>query len=515
VVEELLAEVDRLRDAGDPSRALALAMQAVRSAPHRLDAWLQVAALQSKLGQHVLAVGSFNAMLARVAHPSRIRAHLLALRAQALLDAGLWSSAVEGIDAAASIRERDLPTEHLIGILYSHLGRIGKAKVHLKTAADASPTNASYQYSLGAVYRFEGRASEAEEAIERAISLAPQVGQSHLTLAHLSTWRADRNHCGRLAALLARSDLSMADRATLHFAAHKEHHDLGDYAPSWRHLVTANELVARDNPWIDAEDDMRFTATRREFSIARLRAAAAASAAVGDSPRPRPIFIVGLPRSGSTLVERILSAHSAVHSMGELPILDAVRRRLGAADSMAIGAAYREEIRALSGGARFAIDKLPANYWHVGLIREALPEALIIVTQRQPMDVLFGAYRTHLGRRYSWSYSLSALVQHYARFIALMSHWSEGLGSGFIEIKHERLVRAPDTEIRRLLEACGLDPEAACFEPHKNAAAATTASALQVRRPVSDRGFDAWKPYAAELTPLSAALSARGFPTSG
>ena len=249
-----------------------------------------------------------------------------------------------------------------------------------------------------------------------------------------------------------------------------------------------------------------------------------------NRPRPGPkrIFIVGLPRSGTTLIERILAAHSQVQALGELKTFGVVTHRLtrvaterrlapdvvaaaAALDPLEIAEAYTRETAFLGDGRPYVIDKLPSNHEYAGLIRLAFPDAVIIALDRNPMDALFGSYKLLFTGAYGWSYDQDDLADHYGHFRDLMAYWKSVLGESLIEVSLEAVIADPETEIRRLVNACGLPFEDGCLKPHESKGAVSTASAVQVRKPINSEGVGAWKRYAAQLSRLRTRLRAMGF----
>jgi hypothetical protein len=252
-------------------------------------------------------------------------------------------------------------------------------------------------------------------------------------------------------------------------------------------------------------------------------AARCARHAGGGDPDPAPIFIVGLPRSGSTLVEQILASHSRVEGTFELPnILAVVReldhkdeahdaypesvRQLEPAQLTALGRRYLHEVASLRSDRPFFIDKMPNNFSHIGLIHSMLPEARIIDVRRHPMDACFSTYKQYFAEGQSFSYSLDHLGRYYRSYLELMDHWDRVLPGRVLRVRYERLVEHPAREIRRLLAHCGLSFEPGCLEFHATKRAVRTASAEQVRQPLYRTGIGHWRHFEAELEPLRSAL---------
>ena len=373
--------------------------------------------------------------------------------------------------------------------------------------------------SYGHVLKTAGRRADAIDAYNRCIAMAPQLGETYWSLANLKTVPFSLDQEAAMRGLLARDDLSVEDRLHLHYALGKALEDRADYAASFEHYAQGARLRREEVPY-DADkttDHMRRAKTlfTGEFFEARV---------AGGSNAPDPIFIVGLPRSGSTLIEQILASHSAVEGTMELPEIVAIAREVGHVDKHTN--AYPEILAELVAGERGAlgngfiertriqrklgrpyfIDKMPNNFQHIGLIKLILPRARIIDARRHPMGAGFSAFKQHFARGQAFSYDLSDLGRYYADYVAIMRHYDAVIPGAVHRVIYEDLVDDTEREVRRLLAYCGLPFEDGCLRFYDNARAVRTASSEQVRKPIFREGLDQWRNYEAWLEPLKIAL---------
>ena len=361
--------------------------------------------------------------------------------------------------------------------------------------------------SYGHALKTVGRQADSVAAYRRALALAPSLGEAWWSLANLKTVRfADADHAAMLAALAA--DCAPADRYHLHYALGKAFEDAGEYAASFAHYAAGAGLRRRELPYDSAEMTNHVALSRRLLT----RAAFAARDGHGYRDAT-PIFIVGLPRSGSTLIEQILASHSLIEGTAELPELGALAGDLArgvggehgyleallALDAAALrdlGQRYIERTRMHRRTDRpFFIDKMPNNFAHVGLIRLILPNARVIDARRDPMATCFSCFKQHFSRGQGFTYDLTELGTYYRDYAALMAHFDAVLPGFVHRAMHEALVAQPEAEIRRLLAFCGLDFEGACLHFHTNDRPVRTASSEQVRQPINRRGIDQWKHF--------------------
>jgi tetratricopeptide (TPR) repeat protein len=404
------------------------------------------------------------------------------------------------------------------------LGRVGEydQAIELYRAVLAEyPNQPKVWMSAGHALKTAGRQDEGVAAYRRCIELAPSLGEAWWSLANLKTVKFSAADMDAMRVPLARADIGQEDRFHLHFALGKALEDAGDYAASFEQYAEGNRLrrtmigySADENTAHVRRSTQLFT---REFFAAR---------AGHGAPAPDPVFIVGLPRSGSTLLEQVLSSHSQVEGTMELPDMVALARELGgrrragelsrypqvlaalgAGELRALGERYLERTRIQrKTGAPFFIDKLPNNFAHVGLIHLILPNARIIDARRHPLACCFSGFKQHFARGQSFSYSLEDIGRYYRDYVELMAHFDAVLPGRVHRVLYEAMVDDTEKEVRRLLDYCGLPFEPQCLEFHRTVRAVRTASSEQVRQPIFREGLDQWRHYDAWLAPLKGVL---------
>jgi tetratricopeptide (TPR) repeat protein len=404
------------------------------------------------------------------------------------------------------------------------LGRVGDYQGAIDLYDDllkAYPDQPKAWMSYGHALKTVGRQADSVTAYRRAIVLAPQMGEAWWSLANLKTVRFSADDVSTMEAQLARADLAEEDRFHLQFALGKALEDAGDYERSFAHYRDGAAL-RRAGLDYDAEE----THSHVVRSKAVLTAGFFAARADWGSEAPDPVFIVGLPRAGSTLIEQILSSHSAVEGTMELPDIISIARRLGGRQRRSQASSYPEVLETLDPDACRAlgeeylertrvqrklgrplfIDKMPNNFAHVGLIRLILPRAKIIDARRHPLGGCFSAFKQHFARGQAFSYDLTELGRYYADYVALMAHWDAVIPGAVHRVIYEDMIADTEAEVRRLLTYCGLPFEPGCLRFYENDRAVRTASSEQVRRPIFADGVDHWQAYEPWLGPLKTAL---------
>jgi tetratricopeptide (TPR) repeat protein len=375
-----------------------------------------------------------------------------------------------------------------------------------------APADPEVLYNWATALTAIGRLEDAERTLDRVLALNPDDGDAYYNRATLRRQTPQRNHVAVLEARSGHPPTDPGARLAIDFALAKELEDLGQYPRAFAALRRGADL-RRQLLSYRVEDDV---ATMASIAAA-FGAGYLAQAQVGCMD-DRPIFIVGLPRSGTTLVDRILSSHSAVYSRGESSDLAAVVMRHGAparskedliartaaARPAAIGADYCARLPAVE--AARIVDKTPLNFLYVGLLRAALPRARIIHVRRQPLEVCYAIYKTLFRMAYPFSYSLEDLGAYYLAYRRLMAHWRATDPTGMLEVEYEDLVLNQEAVTRRLVDYCGLPWQSACLAFEQNAQPTLTASAAQVRQPIYRSSLDRTRVYAAELEPLARLL---------
>ncbi|MGH8130858.1 MAG: tetratricopeptide repeat-containing sulfotransferase family protein [Steroidobacteraceae bacterium] len=431
------------------------------------------------------------------------------------------SQALAEVEGLLAADPRNPGYRNLAAVVLSRVGEYVRASRLYAELAQEYPRNAKVWLGHGHVLKTEGRQDESIAAYRHAIACDPAFGEAYWSLANLKTIRFTDAELAAMRAGVGDPKVDEANRVHLHFALGKAHEDAGQYAASFEHYANGNSLHRARNPY-DADlntkrvDRLKAVFTRELF---------AARAGQGCDA-PDPIFIVGMPRAGSTLLEQILGSHSAVEGTTELPEIITMARELrGLAEGEDIGsyadvlaAMSREALREL--GERYLsrtrvhrktgrphfIDKMPNNFLHVAMIHLALPNATIIDARRHPMACCFSNFKQHYARGQRFSYDLADMGRFYRDYVMLMAHFDAVLPGRVHRVFYERIVEDTEAEVRRLLDDCGLPFEPECLRFFENARPVRTASSEQVRQPIYRDGMEQWRHYECWLGPLETAL---------
>jgi tetratricopeptide (TPR) repeat protein len=436
----------------------------------------------------------------------------------------------DAVASAERVVELSPGTPESYMVLASALGAAGRheeAIVGFRKVIDLDPGKRAAHCALGHHLKTLGRSEEAVSAYRQSIAVAPEHGEAWWSLANLKTFRFDDDEVEQMEALLETDALSTESRLQIHNALGLEFEGRRQYARAFEQFAECNRL-RRDQESYDPVD----TESTHDRVIELFDAGFLAQPG-GNDADPVPIFIVGLPRSGSTLLEQILASHSQVEGTHELTELSKVlgelkrhtrgdRRfpeiigRLNQAGWTRIGREYLERTAQYRSGSPCFIDKNPNNFVFAGVIRLALPNAKIINARRHPLDSCLGTYKQLFASGQPFSYDLVELGEYYLQYDRLMQHWHDVMPGFVLDVNYEDVVSDLEGQVRRLLEFCGLPFEDACLRFHETARAVKTASSEQVRRPIYSSSVDLWRNYRAEIATLAEILDPilQGLPAS-
>jgi tetratricopeptide (TPR) repeat protein len=438
----------------------------------------------------------------------------------ALLARHKHAQALEQIERLLTIEPRNRAYRITHATVSVGMGRHEQAIEEYREILEETPRAADVHLSVAHALKTLGRQSEAVAAYRTAFELRPSFGDAYWSLANLKTYRFAGEDIARMREQERASDIEVEDRYHLCFALGKALEDRGDYAESFGYYRRGNALKRADLRFkiepLERNARLQTATCTREFFAARRGSGC-------DSGEP--IFIVGLPRSGSTLLEQILASHSQVEGTTELPNIlrfvaelqgrdpdtqepryPAVLERLTAADFRRLGEKYLADTRVYRSGKPRFIDKMPNNFRHIGLIHLILPNARIIDARREPMACCFSNFKQLFASGQEFTYDIEDIARYYRSYVQLMRHWDDALPGKVLRIQYEDVVGNLEGNVRRILDFCGLPFEPACLAFHKTERSVRTASSEQVRRPIFKEGVDQWRHFEPWLGSLRSAL---------
>ena len=420
-----------------------------------------------------------------------------------------------------------------VATLYNHLGEYSKSLVLFQNAVIKEPNTARFHFGLAETLRFNGDFGKAEEEYNAALRCDEHCYEAYYELANVRTCTRQTNHTRKIETLLESGVRSRRGAAKLLYALAKEYEDFGENKRAFINMVRAGKLLAQINEYdvkndISLFEEMADTYTR-EYADSNIIAAGTES--------PAPIFIVGMPRTGTTLVERILGSHSEIYPGGEhfglvtqlhelLPEAETVPDRLvflsknlirhsTKIDHRKLGEKYMEQVQWRAQGQRYITDKLPINFYYIGLIRQALPHARIIHLKRDPMDTCISNFKQYYtDGAYLFSYNLEELSAYYLAYRRLMEHWHKVYPGMILDVNYEDLVNDIEGESRRMLKHCALDWQPECLRFNENRTPTASRSARQVREALYTSSVGGWKRYEQYVQPLVAHFRANGIPVN-
>ncbi|MBK6288765.1 MAG: sulfotransferase [Pseudomonadales bacterium] len=506
----------RLLEAGEHLRAAryreceAVCREILGCNPDEVNALRMLARIAGEAGQHAEAERLLRRALALA--PGFDDARLDLVRVLKQLD-----RIDEAVDCAAQLIGRN-PRHALAHYLHASMLAIAARHEEAITAYRESirlrPDNPTAQVGLGHLLKTLGRQEEGIAAYREAMRLQPDFAEVYWSLANLKTFRFSAAEVADMERRLAQESLDDDARVHFMFTLGKAHEDVREFDRAFEYYDKACRTQRMRIAYDPVDTEVMHQRIRKVFNPQLLAGAPAVPAAADTVP----IFIVGLPRSGSTLIEQILASHSQVEGTAELPdlarVISEITRRypelkypeavasLDAGELRALGAMYLERTRRHRSGKPFFTDKMPNNFSGIGLIRLILPQAKIIDARRHPLDSCLGSFKQHFALGQSFSYDLVELGEFYLEYRSIMRHWHEVLPGQVLEMRYEELIRDQELQTRRLLDYCGLQWEEACLRFHETERPVRTASSEQVRQPLYSSSVNHWRNFRGHLGPL-------------
>ena len=515
----LEGRVWKLFGQGDAKQAVAECENLNRQYPEYGSGWHTASHLMMKLGNAAAALAAIERALS--VDPEKIEWYLQ--RAMCLARLGRIDELKPAVQALSERKMKSAYQMSSLGMLLTQLGSREAAADLYKQAAELEPDDSRNYYNLACLQRSLGELAAAEENYDVAIRLNSADYESYKIRSELRPQTKERNHVKELEQVLTGNLQDDRGWVQVSYALAKELEDLGEAERSFKHLKAGSDRRRKLMKYEVDRDLETIDAIKRTFDRGVLENAEP------GCENPEPIFILGMPRTGTTLVERILASHSDVFAAGELNNFAAQLMTMMRAqnvdkkisrdqmvessaqlDFQRLGESYIASTRPFTGSSKRFIDKMPLNYLYVGLIHLAMPNATIINLQRDPMDTCYAIYKQLFVDAYPFSYDLEELARYFVAYHRLMQHWNEVLPGVIHTIHYEELVDDIEDKTRQMLGACNLDWQAQCLKFYENKEASTTASTAQIRRPVYKSSVGKWKDYEEYLQPAVEILQRAG-----
>ncbi len=501
---------------GRAEAASACAREALQLQPDLVEGHFLVGLIALELRDRKTAFSAFGS----VTRLEPAHAAAWAQLAKLFIGDGQLNRADAALEHATSSDPRDPLVCDLIGTIYSRIGEHGTARVWYQKANQHRPGHGPFMLNLANNAIYHGEIAAAEALLEQIIAAEEDSPQAHWALSGARR-AADHSHIEQMQGLLAGQRHHPRLEAFYHYAIGKELEDLEEWGPAFEAFSRGARARRQTVEYDEAAEIAMFECLEARYTPDWL----ASGPAGHDSTAP--IFVLGQPRTGTTLIDRIIGSHSEVHSAGELQQFGLAIRRLSAhkdprrfsrelfesaldLDSRRVGGLYLESTRRVQGGEPRFLDKLPQNYLYIPHILKALPRAKIVHLTRDARDACFASYKQLFADAYLHSYDLEEMARHHCRYRHLMEIWRERFPGRFLDISYEATVTALEPNVRRLLDYLELPWEDACLNFHAQEQAVSTASAVQVREPVHTRSVGRWRHYEKELVPMLAVLRKHG-----
>jgi tetratricopeptide (TPR) repeat protein len=495
--------------AGRFEKAESTLISALRKNPENIDAMRFLALVYDDQDKKLLEA---EALLRRAISIAPDFHQALGNLGRILVDNGKLQEAIETYEQLLDLQPDNDDAWTGYGRALAQAGRVEDAESAYRKALEIRPEAPGVHMSLAHMLKTLGKQDEALESYRKSIEYNPALGESYWSMANLKVFRFTDREVEAMEQQLERDDLKEESRVNFLFSLGKAYEDRKDFEKAWQHYHQGNQLKRANVIYDSAENESLLKNIRRVFSKELFEAQEGAG-----HDAPDPIFIVGLPRTGSTLVEQILASHSQVEGTAELPNLGAIANGTGKyrpdglaypetiatfvrRDFESYGREYLKQVarhRVL--GTPFFIDKMPNNFIHVGWLKLILPNAKVINTRRHPVDSLLGVYKQLFAKGQPFTYDMIDLAEFYRCYIEIMTHWHECLPGQVLDVHYEDTVTDLEGQVRRILNFCGLEYEEGCLHYYRTARPVKTASSEQVRQPIYTSALGLWKKYGDNL----------------
>ena len=431
----------------------------------------------------------------------------------ALHDLGQLEAAIESLEWAISYNRDFAEAHNNLGNVYNDYGRVETAAKYFEKAIALKPDYSKAYFNLAIAYKDLGKKDDYLKTIEKTVIIKPDWGDAHLHLSRVKNYNKNDPQLKEMHLFLARKDLSLRDRIGFNFALAHVYEKLEDYDEQFKFLNEANRLRKKESNYFIDKDQRLFTRIKDSFKSppSIIKKASCKTNSI------KPIFIVGMPRSGTSLVHQIIDSHHMVHGAGELNKLnkfvvqilrkyDEKNKSISEMELLSVRENYLDALSGLNVPEKIIIDKMPLNFRYIGFILTAFPEAKILHMNRDPMATCWSIYKYYFNGN-SYSYNQEDLAGYYGLYKDLMGFWSKLFPNKIYDVCYEDLTIAQEVETRKFLEYCELEWDENCLNFYKNKTAMKTTSALQVRQKIYQGSSEVWKKYEAYLQPLIKGLN--------
>jgi tetratricopeptide (TPR) repeat protein len=515
-VAQALDEVRQLVAEGDLEAAEQVCDKTLKSNPDSIPVLRQLAMLASSGGRHSVAEGLLKKVISLSPNDFRSYADF----GRFLGTVARFPEAIEALEKAIALEPDNVRVHHALGDYLAISGRSADALASYDRALHLDPDYTPAQVGRGHTLKILGRKGDAIESYEKAIAVSPEFGDAWWSLASLRSYEFSDDQVSLLRGQLAAARDDSISGISMYFALARADEAAGDFDSAWLNYRRGNQSKRKQVNYDPIQSEEAHDRIIDFFDPTILE-----QEREPQPDGPAPIFIVGMPRSGSTLLEQILASHSQVEGTSELPYIGAMTGAIsglqsgtqkypdGLADmtpdqlsSLGKSYIYRARKRLPEGLPRFT-DKMPANFSHVGFIHLMLPNAKIIDARRHPLDTCIGNYRQLFGKGKNYAYDINECGEYYVDYVRVMDHWDEVLPGRVLKVQYEHVISDLESEARRMLDFCELPWEDACLDYHQSDRPVNSASAEQVREPIYNDAVGYWKNYESRLDALKEVLA--------